>query len=85
MTRKYLLKISNYEYFVSISTNKDTYYISTHEILSLLEKEVMFSDKIIETILIPYKPDGDCIFTFSHLIKEGRDTFIVYKFDTTVS
>lgn len=85
MDRKYLLRLSNYEYFIASYTNTGKHYRSPHEILSDLEKQVCYSEKIIDNILIPYKDWGDLIFTFDRQMRDGNDVYLVYEYDTSIS
>lgn len=85
MDRKHLLRVSNYEYFISTYSNTGEYYKSPHAILAELEHSVCFTDNVPEHILIPYKDWGDCIFNFDRFYFDGNDKFAVFEFDTTCS
>jgi len=85
MDRKSLLRLANYEYFISCYTNTGKHYRSPHEIIYNLEKAVCYSDTPDDQVLIEYKEWGDCIFTFDRFIHDGTDRYAVYNYDTTIS
>lgn len=85
MNRKSLLRLANYEYFISCYTNTGKHYKTPHEIILDLEKKVCFIDLPESQILIEYKEWGECIFTFDRVMFDGNDRYVVYNFDTTIS
>ena len=85
MNRTYLLRLSNYERFIAEYTNTGAYYETPHSILSELEKAVCFKETIEDCLLIAYKEWGDIIFRFSKTIHDGRNVYVVYEYDTSIS
>lgn len=85
MDRIYLLRVSNYERLVAEFTLSDGYYRAAHEILADLEKEVCYREQIDDIVGIPYKPEGDVVFTFDRKMRDGNNVFLVYKYSTTAS
>lgn len=61
-----ILKIENLKEFLEIE------FENSFEILYNLEKEVRESNKVFETILIPYKEYGDVIFDLKFLVLDNN-------------
>lgn len=54
------------------------------KILAELEKQVVESNEIKNTILIPYKSEGDVIFDLTKIDYKNKTVFY-YSFTTTIS
>lgn len=79
------LLIINIDTFLIDYCNNIDYYKPPFEILSELEKLILFENDPDETILISYKNGGDIIFNKERIYTSGPLRIVEYKFSGTIS
>ena len=66
-------------------SNNIEYYKPPFQILSELEKEILFQNKPPKIVYIEYKDGGDCVFHFNRMYLLGDHRIIEYRFNGTFS
>ncbi len=79
------LRLVNLDDFLMEYGNNLEYYAPPFKILADLEKEIMFENNPEQTILVPYKPDGDIIFRLVGIEEEGGLRIVRYEYDSSIS
>ncbi|PQA58991.1 hypothetical protein [Siphonobacter curvatus] len=78
---KNIVRISNLSEFIDQFEGGKEYYYPPFHILSVLEKEVLFSQNPSGTITINYSPEGFVMFDLRE--KEERDNVWIFTFEFT--